>query len=313
MPTKVYSHHGKKGAKSIGIFLFLFIFCFCSLPIQAKQLYTTDGVNVRKKPKADSKVKTTVSAGTAVTRTGKSGNWIAVSVDGVSGYIYKDYLSTSPVSVSDTSSGSSSYSSYINSTEVNLRKKANDHCKVKAVLEKGETVTVLSTSGNWTKIKRADGMSGYVFSTYLGKKASSSQPSKSDILSGYRSSAISYAKGCLGDIYSQENRDSDGYADCSSLVRNAYSHASGQYIGDTTVGQTETMMDYFYELSSIYDATPGDLLYHLSDDNHAGIYLGNGKVLHASQTAGVVKISTYDSESTYWEYGCNAAAYCYDN
>ena len=40
------------------------------------------------------------------------------------------------------------------------------------------------------------------------------------------------------------------------------------------------------------------------------IYLGNGKVLHASQTAGKVKISTFISSSRYWDTGCNAAGYC---
>lgn len=73
------------------------------------------------------------------------------------------------------------------------------------------------------------------------------------------------------------------------------------------------MNDYFYSIEPITDAAPGDLLYHLSGDRHTGIYLGGGQVLHASQNAGTVKISSYDSSSSYWEYGCNAAAYCYDS
>ena len=73
------------------------------------------------------------------------------------------------------------------------------------------------------------------------------------------------------------------------------------------------MNGYFYSIGKITDATPGDLVYHLSGDNHTGIYLGNGQVLHASQKAGSVTISSYDSGSVYWEYGCNAAAYCYEH
>ena len=59
----------------------------------AGQLYTTDGVNVRSQPSSESSVYFAIPAGTAVARTGQSGNWIAVNVDGVDGYIYKDYLS----------------------------------------------------------------------------------------------------------------------------------------------------------------------------------------------------------------------------
>lgn len=71
---------------------------FLMLPVtfvHAQRLYTTDGVNVRAKPNSSSKVLTSVSAGTSVTKTGRSGNWIAVRVNGIKGYIYKSYLSGS--------------------------------------------------------------------------------------------------------------------------------------------------------------------------------------------------------------------------
>ncbi|MCD8019402.1 MAG: SH3 domain-containing protein [Clostridiales bacterium] len=301
----------------------LFTLCMNSVHVSAKQLYTTDGVHVRSQPNSSSEICTTLEKGTAVTKTGTSGNWIKIQADGVSGYIYKDYLSSDGLSSESTSkdstsSGTSSSTSYINSTEVNLRKKANSHCKIKAVLEKGETVSILSHSGNWTKIQREDGTSGYVYSIYLGAGKSSdtsseSTVSRADVISEYRSDAISYAKTRLGDSYSQDLRDTDGYADCSSLVRDAYKNATGISIGNTTTTQADQMEDYFYSISKITDATRGDLLYHLSDDNHVGIYLGNGKVLQASQKSGCVKISTYDSNTSYWEYGCNAAAYCYDH
>ena len=306
-----------------GIFILLFTL---SINCEAKQLYTTDGVNIRKEADASSPVCLAVSAGTAVTKTGQNGNWIKVSADGVKGYIYKDYLSskkTSPVSSSSASKSSSDSgkasnsgkASRINSSDVNLRTKPNSDCKVKAVLSEGETVTILSTEGNWKKIRTEDGSKGYVYSSYVGTKTTSTKSSakktKADALAAYRSRAISYAKNHLDDIYSQEKRDEEGYADCSSLVRDAYEAASGEYIGGTTTTQTENMSGYLHSISSIFEVTPGDIVYHLSDDNHAGIYIGNGKVIHASQTAGTVKVSSYDSGSTYWEYSCNAAAYCY--
>ena len=105
-----------------------------------------------------------------------------------------------------------------------------------------------------------------------------------------------------------------------SFIRNtlcneeAFRDATGGFIGDTTDSQTDLMSDYLYKLNVIYDADYGDILYHLSgeDENHCGIYLGDGQVISASQTAGKVKIKTYEDWSNYWEYGCKAAAYCYD-
>lgn len=304
----------------------LFAFCLFPVSVHAKDLYATDGVNVRSQPDSSSAVQTAISAGTAVTQTGTSGNWIAVQVDGINGYIYKDYLSSSPVSSPEEASSakatgdSSSSRTYINSTEVNLRKKANGYCKIKAVLTKGEEVEVLSQTGNWTKIRRSDESVGYVYTIYLGENkpsvdssSTNTRPSRAESIDRYRTKAIAYAESRLGDTYSQAKRDMSGYADCSSLVRDAFSSASGKCIGDTTTTQADTMNGYFYSIGKITDATPGDLVYHLSGDNHTGIYLGNGQVLHASQKAGSVTISSYDSGSVYWEYGCNAAAYCYEH
>ena len=112
------------------------------------------------------------------------------------------------------------------------------------------------------------------------------------------------------DKYSQSRRNQKGYADCSSLMRDAYKSASGKYIGNTTYEQLELMHSYLYSISSVRQATVGDLVFHQNGSNHVGIYLGNGKVLHASQTAGKVKISTFSSSSRYWDTGCNAAGYC---
>ena len=84
----------QKNHKAILFSLLLFLMLPTTF-VHAQRLYTTDGVNIRAKPNGSSKILTSVSAGTAVTRTGSKGNWIAVKVDGVKGYIYKTYLKSS--------------------------------------------------------------------------------------------------------------------------------------------------------------------------------------------------------------------------
>lgn len=295
----------------------LFSLClFLMLPatfVHAQRLYTTDGVNVRAKPNSSSKILTSISQGTAVIKTGSSGNWIAVNVNGIKGYIYKSYLSGNSKKVT-SSTATASYRAVINANRVNLRARPSFSSRVKGSLSLGQKVTVYSTKGSWKKIKTASGKQGYVYNTYIGKKNVSSPTSNpvatTPSLSGERSKAIAYAQGRLGNIYSQEKRDQQGYADCSSLVRDAYRYATGKFIGNTTYQQLENMHAYLYSISSINNASVGDLVYHRNGGTHVGIYLGNRRVLHASQTAGVVKISTFSSSSTYWDTACNAAAYC---
>ena len=109
---------------------------FLMLPVtfvHAQRLYTTDGVNVRAKPNSSSKVLTSVSAGTSVTKTGRSGNWIAVRVNGIKGYIYKSYLSGSKNTSTATVSKSTSYRAVITASSVNLRAKPSFSSRVKAM------------------------------------------------------------------------------------------------------------------------------------------------------------------------------------
>ena len=55
----------------------------------------------------------------------------------------------------------------------------------------------------------------------------------------------------------------------------------------------------------IEDRKPGDLIFYYSENSHVGIYIGNDKVLHASNSApypkGGIKISAYDYV---YIYGC---------
>lgn len=302
----------QKNHKAILFSLLLFLMLPVTF-VHAQRLYATDGVNVRARPNGSARILTSISAGTSVTKTGSSGNWIAVKVNGVKGYIYKSYLSSKKAASSATSS--TSYRAVITASSVNLRAKPSFSGRIKGSLSAGQSITVYATNGSWKKIKTQSGTSGYVYSAYVGKSytppKSNQTSSKTTVsASSYRTRAISYAKSRLGDKYSQSRRDQKGYADCSSLMRDAYKSASGKYIGNTTYEQLELMKPYLYSISSIRKATVGDLVFHRNGSNHVGIYLGNGKVLHASQTAGKVKISTFSNSSKYWDTGCNAAGYC---
>ena len=143
---------------------------FLMLPVtfvHAQRLYTTDGVNVRAKPNSSSKVLTSVSAGTSVTKTGRSGNWIAVRVNGIKGYIYKSYLSGSKNTSTATVSKSTSYRAVITASSVNLRAKPSFSSRVKGSLSAGQAVTVCSTNGSWKKVQTSKGKKGYVYGIYV--------------------------------------------------------------------------------------------------------------------------------------------------
>ena len=98
----------------------------------------------------------------------------------------------------------------------------------------------------------------------------------------------------VGCRYSQEHRYEEGYYDCSSLVQRCYAEfginlpsiasTQGQYIVEHGLEVTEDMLE------------PGDLIFYSYENNgqfrnisHVAIYIGNGRMVHAANTArGVV-------------------------
>lgn len=305
-------------------------------PADASIRYTTDAVRLRKEPSRSAEILTTVGPDTEVEVYGYEGEWADAEYDGINGYICSDYLTSSAEEAKKAaariarkeakkskktgkSSGKSKKArkkskketpkgvAKINGSDVNFRKKPKG--KILDQLDKGEKVTFYSSKGDWTKVRISDGTVGYVYTSYIGDKIS-----RSDQIERWKDAAVRFCDKNLGAKYSQDKRDQEGYFDCSSLMRDAFREATGEFIGETTDSQSDLMKDYMYKLNVIYDADYGDILYHLSgdDENHCGIYLGDGQVLSASQIAGKVKIKTYEDWSNYWEYGCKAAAYCYD-
>ena len=58
-------------------------------------VYATSAVNVRSGPSTSYKVITSMSKGQIATKTGVSGNWAKISVNGKTGYVSSKYLTTS--------------------------------------------------------------------------------------------------------------------------------------------------------------------------------------------------------------------------
>ena len=132
--------------------------------------YVTVNLHLRSSAKiTSSNIITTLAKGTKVTVLGKSGdNWYYVETSsGRKGYVAAGYLSTS-------SSGSSSGTNKITAVAVNLRSSAKvTDGNIILTVPAGRTVTVLSSSGNWYKV-RYNGKTGYMKSGYFTDETSSS-------------------------------------------------------------------------------------------------------------------------------------------
>ncbi|WP_433891902.1 NlpC/P60 family protein [Streptomyces sp. CA-111067] len=131
---------------------------------------------------------------------------------------------------------------------------------------------------------KASNSSGSSGSSGSSTASNASYPTYSGPASGRAQQAINFALAQRGKPYSSGMTGPNSY-DCSGLTQAAYASA-GIHIGRTTYDQYD---DGTHVSES--QLRPGDLVFFYSGISHVGIYLGNGNVVHAPHTGGVVEIA----------------------
>ena len=135
-------------------------------PIAGAVSISSGYLNVRKSASASSAVASTLKKHAFVTLISKTGSWWRVEYEkGSYGYCHGDYITTL---------SSKAYTVSISSGSLNVRSgPSTDYAKTGS-LSKGETVVVLSYSGEWSRILYHGTKTGYVHGRYLSAGQSSS-------------------------------------------------------------------------------------------------------------------------------------------
>ena len=125
----------------------------------------TESVNLRETASWSGNILHVIKSGESVNVVSVSGDWTKVQHNGKTGYVPTQY-------VKGLDNGGTSESSTTKKVteNVNLRETASWSGNIIHVIKSGETVTVLSTSGDWTKVQH-NGKTGYVPSKYVGKSS----------------------------------------------------------------------------------------------------------------------------------------------
>ena len=154
---------------------------------------TTDGVNVRAAASTDSRVVTTVSAGTSVEVTEHNpAGWSRVRVNGTNGYIRSDFLtrgsgggaaSTGAASAAaGTSASSEAAIATLRTTgAVNMRSGASTDTSIIRTLPSGTSVEVIENQANgWSRVRHND-TAGFIRSDLLSATGTSSNQAASTL------------------------------------------------------------------------------------------------------------------------------------
>jgi cell wall-associated NlpC family hydrolase len=109
------------------------------------------------------------------------------------------------------------------------------------------------------------------------------------------SKAIVYAKQMLGKPYMYAGETPAGF-DCSGLVKYSYGRAGISMPRDT---QSQHRMSVLVSMRSLRE---GDLLFFDQEGrkkSHVGMYLGNGRFIHAPSSGGKVRTDSINAE--FWK------------
>lgn len=124
-----------------------------------------------------------------------------------------------------------------------------------------------------------------------------------DSMSDRASMLVSSAMGLLGVPYRYGGNDADSGLDCSGLVRLVYEQSLGKILprrADEQAAATEAI--------DSSELKPGDLVFFNTMKrafSHVGIYIGEGKFIHAPRTGAQVRIE--DMRQSYWTTRFNGA------
>ncbi len=256
---------------------------------EKKGIVTGNGVNVRKEPDLSAEVLTQLSKNTSVKVIGESNGWYKIVYENITGWMHGDYVSIKDEAIA---------SGVINAYSVNIRTKPDLSSDVITRLDKGAKLDVYERTTEWYRVKLPDGTFGWVYSKYLTLRDSGTSRSNENASSVTGQKIVEYAKNFLGVRYRYGKSSPEEGFDCSGFVYYVFNHF-GIKLERTSIAQSQNGVKV-----DKANLMPGDLVFFdtnggMNAVNHVGIYIGDGKFIHASSGSNMKVIISPLNEGFY--------------
>ena len=279
---------------------------------------SSDGLRLREQPSTESAVLTTLSKDAEYLEVKEEGDFIEIEVDeSLTGYVHKDYVTQrvefkQAVSVEEERQKAEEDArikqeaadaiAKVEELKKEVGQEANKDTPSTSIgmiaqnpnadngttkEESSQTGTSQNTGntagpgGNTTSTGSSTGTSGTYQNTENG-------PGSAELNSAVRTAIVAYAKQFLGNPYVYGGTSLTNGADCSGFTMRIFEH-----FGIST-GRTSRDQAAKGKQISLDKIQPGDLLFYASGKtiNHVALYIGDGKIIHASTSKTGIIIST---------------------
>lgn len=217
--------------------------------------------------------------------------WAHIKSGSVEGYVSREFLLTG-ISAKHKAEELAATIARVTTDSLKVRAEANTDSEVITMVPDGEELEVVAVEGEWVKVL-LDDEEAYVsgefveVSAELGTAVTMSELLYGQGISDVRVDICQYAKEFLGNPYVWGGTSLTKGADCSGYVMSLYKKY-GVNLPHSSRAQANCGTTI-----KVSEAQPGDLIFYGkgSTINHVAMYIGGGKVIHASSPKTGIRIS----------------------
>jgi uncharacterized protein YgiM (DUF1202 family) len=251
----------------------------------------SSNLNVREEPSTDSTIVGKMTSHNACEIIGVEGDWYQIKSGKVSGYVKSEYLLTGEEALAIAKDEVNTYATVTTET-LRVRSEASTESDIVSLVNVGEDLVVVEETDEWALVE-VDDESGYVYKDYvtiaqkLPTAKTVTELRYGEGVSDVRVELVQYALQFVGNRYVWGGESLTKGVDCSGFTMKIY-EKFGIYLPHSSRAQPS----YGTKIKAS-EAQPGDLFFYGSGKSisHVGIYIGDGKIVHASNKRDGIKIS----------------------
>lgn len=257
-------------------------------------------VNIRKKADESSTIVGKLPKNAFCEVLGETDGWYEIITNGVQGFIKSEYLVTGEEAWELADQLKIGYLRVITET-LYVREEPTTESDIIALVSIDQKLDIAEMGEEWIKVRVPDSeQRGYINKSYIAveftlpkgqavstKSSSSSKSSKSGRAAKDCSNIVDYALQFVGNPYVYGGTSLTRGADCSGFTMSVYAKF-GVYLPHSSSAQARCGTKV-----SASQLAPGDLIFYGKGGsiNHVALYIGGGKVVHASSERTGIKIS----------------------
>lgn len=250
-----------------------------------------DTLNIREAASTDSSLVGKLRKNGACEILGYEGDWAHITSGEVEGYVLAEYLYTGDEAVEKAFQLGHTQAT-VTADTLYVRTEPSTEAEVWTTVPSGEVLSVIEDQGEWIKVD-IDGEEGYVSSEYvevsdeLDTALTLTEALYGEGVTDVRMAICEFAKQYVGNRYVWGGTSLTKGADCSGFVLAVYRNF-GVSLPHSSRAQANCGTNI-----SVSEVKPGDLVFYGSGRgiNHVAMYIGNGQVVHASNSRTGIIIS----------------------